>query len=134
MPTSPAALALQRRARYVVTLSTKVGHEKTLPPTSATFGATRRDAASQGPSDAAVASESHLREIADILREMWVNRCAKNADRARAAEWGLVAMVTDRLLFVIFILLTVGTSVAILSQRPDYTVTETPPAPCMNLA
>ena len=75
-------------------------------------------------------SYSHLQEVVDMLKEMQASRRRMSVERERSSEWGLVAMVMDRVLFVVFVLLTTGVSLCILLQHPQYTVSDSPPVNC----
>ena len=75
-------------------------------------------------------SDSHLQEVVDMLKEMQASRRRMSVEKERSSEWGLVAMVMDRVLFVVFVLLTAGVSLCILLQHPQYTVSDSPPVNC----
>ena len=65
--------------------------------------------------------ETHaLDEICSILAEFKRQHLAKVGVDALRANWMLVAVVVDRFLLLLFVLLTIIASCAILLNRPSY--------------
>ena len=61
-----------------------------------------------------------LNQICDILKQFQDRQEKQVDDDGCRTNWMLVAMVVDRFLLLVFILLTVVVSCAILMNRPKY--------------
>lgn len=80
--------------------------------------------------DSETASERRLARMEKITGEILKHLKALERKKEKATQlkkdWALVAKVLDRLLLIIFLFSTVGTTISLLSQRPEDKV---PPEP-----
>lgn len=87
----------------------------------------------QYPAQSPTPTESNLAGIHDILKDFQERYTSEDEHKALVSEWALVAMVIDRILFILFAIGTIAVSATILLSHPDYK-SELPEVPTTCLA